>query len=146
MSSLKESVAELKQSVDDTLREARQDWAAHFEPQALAELNPPVAKPQPPPWDEVWQRRNRNWTLLFASLVLTPVCGLLLALLYRPLGSIAALFGFLFIVVALVRLSLFACPRCGRRFDTVRKSKRRRWSNAFTRECLFCGLKTGTRY
>jgi hypothetical protein len=146
MSSLKEELAELRQRVDDTVREAREDFTVSGEQQSLAELNPPVRKPEPTPWDAVWKRRNDNWLLLVAALLLTPVCGLLFALVYRPLGSLVAILGFLVVVVALVRVSLFACPRCGRRFDTVRKTKRLRWSNAFTRQCLFCGLRSGTRY
>jgi hypothetical protein len=146
VSSLKEDLAELRLRVDETVREARQDFMQSREQQSLAELNPPVAKPQPAPWDEVWKRRSENWVLLVAALVLTPICGFVLALVYRPLGSLLAILGFLVVVFALVRLSLFACPRCGRRFDTVRKTKRRRWSNAFTKTCLFCGLRAGTRY
>lgn len=128
---------------------ARQDFAAttgENDGRTLTELNPPVARPEPVPWDAVWSKRQQSWLHLILSFVLTPACGILLALIYRPLGGAIAILGFLTFAYSAVRLSLFACPRCGRRFDTVRKAKRRRWSNAFTQKCLFCGLKAGTRY
>lgn len=149
MPHLRDSVGEYRQRISETLREARQDLAATTggsDERTLAELNPPVARPEPAPWDEIWRSRQQSWHLLVLSLVLTPACGVVLALIYRPLGSAAAILGFLTFAYSVVRLSLFACPRCGRRFDTVKKTKRRRWSNAFTRRCLYCGLEVGTRH
>jgi len=146
MSSLKESLAELLRTIEETGRELRRDLTSKRVARPMEELNPPVRQPRPPPWDDVWERRTNDWCLLLGSLLGAPVCGFFLALVSRPLGGLIGILGFFGFVIALARLSVFACPRCGRRFDTVVTARGSRWSNAFTRKCLFCGLRVGTRY
>lgn len=106
-------------------------------------LNAPIAPPVPPPWDDVWRRYRR----LSSSLVTGPIIiifgGMVGRTISPSVASVAGMLGFVWYAVSAVRLTRFACPRCGRRLGTVRKTRHIRLSNAFARRCMFCGLRIG---
>jgi hypothetical protein len=64
-------------------------------------------------------------------------------ILHRSLCILLVLLGTAGLVVSVFRLSTFTCPRCGRRFDTVQKTRRLRIAKPFTQRCLYCGLEIG---
>jgi len=106
-------------------------------------LNPPVAPPVPPPWDDHWRRYRSAWTSLVMGPVFMVLGGMVGRTISLSLGNVAGMLGFVWYAASAFRLARFACPRCGRRLGTIRKTRRFRWSNGFARHCMFCGLRIG---
>jgi hypothetical protein len=129
------------------LAEIRDDWVKHREGGrgALEALNPPLTAAKPPPWDDTWLRRRRDGRALLVSCVVTLLAGIAAELLREPVCVALAFLGTVAFAASVFRLSAFTCPRCGRRFDTVQKTRRLRVTNAFTSRCLYCGLEVGQR-
>lgn len=129
------------------LAEILDDWVDHREgEQGLLEaLNPPLTTLKPPPWDDAWHSRRRAGRVLLVSLGALSFVGISWDSLARSLCALLALLGTAGLVVSAVRLATFTCPRCGRRFDAVQKTRRLRVTNPFTHRCLYCGLEIGQR-
>jgi len=127
--------------------EILEDWVEHREGEqgSLEGLNPPLRPAKPPPWDEAWLRRRRAGRALGVSVVSTLLAGILGEILREPLCVVLVLVGMAASAGSAIRLSTFTCPRCGRRFDTLQKTRRLRVTNAFTHRCLYCGLEVGQR-
>lgn len=144
MASLKDEAHKASAQARQAFTEFRRDVRSLTGDARLAELNPRLAPPVLPPWDEIWRSRRAVWWTAGSAVLGTPLAAFVLSVFSPALGAAAGLLGFGVCAVSVLRLGWFICPRCGRRFDTVRKSRFQRWSNAFTRRCLFCGLEAGT--
>lgn len=129
------------------LAQIRDDWVKHREgqPGSLEGLNPPLKPPLKPPWDDAWLYRRRAARVFIVSIGALLLEGFLGDLLPLSACALVVLFGMASVVVSGVQLLTFTCPRCGRRFATVQKTRRLRVRDAFARRCLYCGLEAGQR-
>lgn len=112
---------------------------------AFEALNPPIAGPVPPPWDDHWRRYRRAWSSVVLGPILMVFGGMAGKSISPSVGNLAGMLGFVWYAASAFRFARFACPRCGRRLGTVRRPGRLRLSNAFARHCLVCGLRIGQR-
>lgn len=108
------------------------------------ESSSPTAPAKPPPWGPIWRARRLTWLALVVTAVSGPWWSPRVAPLVTPLHipEVWVLPGVLALIS--IQLGRFACPRCGRRFVSVRKKFIFGYHNFFTRHCLHCGLKAGT--